>query len=123
MTNLENGGRGGIHFPSTKSETSPAGVANLEPHSATVLSGESGAVANPVDEIPTDRKAFDRWLAGQSWQAWPDDLVAKADRYSQTLNTKFQPAVRQSYALRKAGIADWSAFTTAYAEHKAREVV
>lgn len=79
--------------------------------------------ADVLASIPTEPKAFEAWLFEQDWMLWPADLQTKADRARQSLTTKDQTAVGQSYAMRKAGIADWSAFTTAYAEHKAREAV
>jgi hypothetical protein len=69
-----------------------------------------------VLDIPTDPRAFDRWMTAR-WADWPFELVTMAIRAHQSIATKDQPAVGQSYAMRKAGIADWSAFTTAYAEH------
>jgi hypothetical protein len=149
MINLENGGRGGIHFTSTNSDTSPAGVANLEPHGAVDANGESGAVANPVADIPTEPKAFQAWCYDNGSRGrWPSDLWHLAARaYQSMLMSERDPeAWRHSPGTRRLNLKDWSAFTTAYAayretpqsfveakaerdsgwpdaEHKAREVV
>jgi hypothetical protein len=69
--------------------------------------------------IPTDPKAFERWMDTRSlFEQWPEDLIMKGHRALWSMRTKAQTPWKQSFALRKLGLADWSAFTTAYAEHK-----
>jgi hypothetical protein len=53
------------------------------------------------------------------WRDWPDDLQVKAFRLLAALRTRDQAAWEHSFALRKLAKADWSAFTTAYAEWRA----
>jgi hypothetical protein len=82
--------------------------------------GYAGCTEPGTADIPTEPKAFGLWVSFRAAE-WPAELYALASRAHQSLVTRDQAAIGQSYAMRKAGIADWSAFTTAYAEHKARE--
>lgn len=68
-------------------------------------------------DIPTDPKAFQRWLTAQGcWTEWPSDLMTKAIRAGHSLIAR-GVAEWADYEFRKRVKADWSAFTTAYADH------
>jgi hypothetical protein len=71
-------------------------------------------------DIPTEPKAFSRWLFANKWYLWPKDLRDLADRTYQALvmSEHASEAWRHSDATRRLNAADWSAFTTAYAEHR-----
>jgi hypothetical protein len=60
-------------------------------------------------DIPTDPKKFKRWLA-ELEPALPADLLRKGVFVSLNLAARDQRATAESYAFRKAGIADWNTF-------------
>jgi len=75
----------------------------------------------PGTDIPTEPKAFGRWLNKQAWERWPVDLFGLSIKALHALQAPSDPRWADDYEYRKRHKGYWSAFTTAYRAHK-REV-
>lgn len=87
----------------------------------------SAETVPPVADIPTEPKAFQRWLNSQKWENWPVDLSQPVDLLRLAMRAllalqhrhdeRFAEQWKTDFLFRRAAKADWSAFTTAYADH------
>lgn len=82
------------------------------------VENRSGSV--PKIAIPTDPRLFQRWLTSEGcWTAWPIPLSNLATRAGWALKARTEPDWMDpaNRPERDKHRANWSAFTTAYAQH------
>lgn len=90
----------------------------------TGIQGHIGAeTVPPVGDIPTEPKAFERWLVEQDcYTAWPAELTRAGQRALNALTARASEGWPFSVEETRRHRGNWSAFTTALAAYRAEAV-